>query len=133
MRASGGTADALASGASVRKGVGVQIPPCARTDERPPTNDQRCRRKLNTEYRTPKSKIESRKSDTRHPTPDTSPLQLTGRTHCDRIVVFDGNPRQIGYTLPVTVYDANAHTLFGEVVTRHSGTELFTLVAPTPK
>ena len=29
-RASGGTADALASGASVRKGVGVQIPPCAR-------------------------------------------------------------------------------------------------------
>ncbi len=29
-RASGGTADALASGASVRKGVGVQIPPRAR-------------------------------------------------------------------------------------------------------
>ena len=28
-RASGGTADALASGASVRKGVGVQIPPRA--------------------------------------------------------------------------------------------------------
>jgi hypothetical protein len=28
-RASGGTADALASGASVRKDVGVQIPPCA--------------------------------------------------------------------------------------------------------
>ena len=35
-RASGGTADALASGASVRKGVGVQIPPCAQNDERTP-------------------------------------------------------------------------------------------------
>jgi tRNA-2-methylthio-N6-dimethylallyladenosine synthase len=69
-------------------------------------------------------------SDTRHPTPDTSPLQLTGRTHCDRIVVFDGNPRQIGHLLPVTIYDANAHTLFGEVVTRESGMELFTLSAP---
>jgi tRNA-2-methylthio-N6-dimethylallyladenosine synthase len=63
--------------------------------------------------------------DTRHPTPDT--LQLTGRTHCDRIVVFDGNRRQIGRFLPVVVYDANAHTLFGEVVTRHTGPELFTL------
>ena len=30
LRASGGTADALASGASIRKGVGVQIPPRAR-------------------------------------------------------------------------------------------------------
>ena len=35
-RASGGMADALASGASVRKGVGVQIPPRARDDERAP-------------------------------------------------------------------------------------------------
>jgi hypothetical protein len=32
--------------------------------------------------------------------------------------------------LPVTIFDANAHTLFGEVVTRHSGLELFTLSAP---
>jgi len=58
------------------------------------------------------------------------PLQLTGRTNCDRIVVFNGNRRQIGRFLPVVIYDANAHTLFGEVVTRHSGTELFTLAAP---
>src|SRR3954469_20859785 len=57
-------------------------------------------------------------------------LQLTGRTQCDRIVVFEGNRRQIGQTLPVVVYDANAHTLFGEVVTRHSGPELFTLAVP---
>ncbi len=49
-----------------------------------------------------------------------APLQLTGRTHCDRIVVFDGNRRQIGHILPIVIYDANAHTLFGEVVTRHT-------------
>jgi tRNA-2-methylthio-N6-dimethylallyladenosine synthase len=61
---------------------------------------------------------------------EDGPLQLTGRTHCDRIVVFDGNPRQIGHTLPLMIYDANAHTLFGEVVTKHSGVELFTLAAP---
>jgi tRNA-2-methylthio-N6-dimethylallyladenosine synthase len=58
------------------------------------------------------------------------PLQLTGRTHCDRIVVFEGNPRQIGHNLPIIIYDANAHTLFGEVATRHSGPELFTLSVP---
>jgi tRNA-2-methylthio-N6-dimethylallyladenosine synthase len=56
-------------------------------------------------------------------------LQLTGRTHCDRIVVFDGNRRQIGHFVPLVVYDANAHTLFGEVVTRHTGPELYTLSA----
>lgn len=56
------------------------------------------------------------------------PLQLVGRTNCDRIVVFDGNPRQIGQFLPVTVYDANSFTLFGEVVTEEKcGTELYTI------
>ena len=45
-------------------------------------------------------------------------LQLVGRTHCDRIVVFDGNRRQIGQLLDVAIYDANAFTLFGSVVTR---------------
>ena len=62
---------------------------------------------------------ESTDTDTRQP--DSLTLQLTGRTHCDRIVVFDGNRRQIGHFLPVVIYDANAHTLFGEVVTRHIG------------
>ncbi|MEX2316217.1 MAG: tRNA (N6-isopentenyl adenosine(37)-C2)-methylthiotransferase MiaB [Pirellulales bacterium] len=57
-------------------------------------------------------------------------LQLTGRTDCDRIVVFDGNRRQIGQFLPITIYDANAHTLFGEVVTRHVGPEVFALTSP---
>ena len=40
-------------------------------------------------------------------------LQLVGRTHCDRIVVFDGNARQIGRILPIRIEDASAHTLFG--------------------
>jgi tRNA-2-methylthio-N6-dimethylallyladenosine synthase len=47
--------------------------------------------------------------------------QLVGRTMCDRIVVFDGQ------TLPISIYDANAHTLFGAVVTQHVGPELFSL------
>ena len=66
--------------------------------------------------------------DTLHPTPDT--LQLTGRTNRDRIVVFEGNRRQIGQFLPIVIYDANAHTLFGEVVTSHVGPELFGLSVP---
>jgi tRNA-2-methylthio-N6-dimethylallyladenosine synthase len=54
-------------------------------------------------------------------------VQLTGRTMCDRIVVFDGNRRQIGETIGIAIYDANAHTLFGTVVTQHVGPELVTL------
>jgi tRNA-2-methylthio-N6-dimethylallyladenosine synthase len=57
----------------------------------------------------------------------SGPLQLTGRTHCDRIVVFDGNSRQIGQLLPVTIYDADAFTLFGAVVTHHVGPEVYQL------
>ncbi len=43
--------------------------------------------------------------------------QLTGRTDCDRIVVFDGHERLIGSFTQVAIYDANAHTLFGQIVT----------------
>ncbi len=57
----------------------------------------------------------------------TGPVQLTGRTNCDRIVVFEGNRRQIGQFLPLTIYDANAFTLFGTVVTRHVGPEVYAL------
>ncbi len=57
----------------------------------------------------------------------SGPLQLTGRTACDRIVVFSGNERQIGQLLPVTIYDANAFTLFGEAVTQHVGPEVYSL------
>ncbi len=54
-------------------------------------------------------------------------LQLVGRTHCDRIVVFNGNRRQIGQLLPVTIVDANAFTLFGTVITQHVGPEVYCL------
>src|SRR4051794_12810690 len=46
-------------------------------------------------------------------------VQLVGRTPCDRIVVFDGNPRLIGEIIPVAIYEVGAHTLFGVVVTDH--------------
>jgi tRNA-2-methylthio-N6-dimethylallyladenosine synthase len=54
-------------------------------------------------------------------------LQMTGRTRCDRIVVFPGNLRQAGALLPVTIYDTHSHTLFGEVVTHHLGPEVYSL------
>jgi tRNA-2-methylthio-N6-dimethylallyladenosine synthase len=43
--------------------------------------------------------------------------QLTGRTSCDRIVVFDGHERLTGRLIPITVEDASAVTLFGRVET----------------
>ncbi len=43
--------------------------------------------------------------------------QLTGRTACDRIVVFDGPERLIGRIVRVEVEDASAVTLFGRVET----------------
>ncbi len=78
------------------------------------------------------SKVAERQNATEVPSPQSQALnvQLTGRTQCDRIVVFDGNRRQIGQFISVVVYDANAHTLFGEVVTRHTGSELYTLATP---
>ncbi len=49
-------------------------------------------------------------------------VQMVGRTHCDRIVVFEGNRRQAGQMLPVAIHDASSHTLFGSVVTEHEVT-----------
>ena len=51
--------------------------------------------------------------------PGSGPVQLTGRTHCDRIVVFDGNERLAGSVIPVGIYDVSGQTLFGTVVTDH--------------
>ena len=45
-------------------------------------------------------------------------LQLMGRTTCDRIVVFDGNPRLAGTVAEVTVEDCTATTLQGAIATR---------------
>jgi tRNA-2-methylthio-N6-dimethylallyladenosine synthase len=43
--------------------------------------------------------------------------QLTGRTRCDRIVVFDGPERLVGEEVSVLVEDASAVALFGRVET----------------
>ena len=43
--------------------------------------------------------------------------QLTGRTACDRIAVFDGPERLVGKMVRVLVEDASAATLFGRVET----------------
>ncbi len=49
---------------------------------------------------------------------ESGPLrQMTGRTPCDRIVVWDGNQRQTGQMLDLLVHDATATTLFGQVET----------------
>jgi tRNA-2-methylthio-N6-dimethylallyladenosine synthase len=56
-------------------------------------------------------------------------VQLVGRTHCDRIVVFDGNLRQVGRTLPIAIYDTTPYTLLGAVVTDHVGPEVYALAS----
>jgi tRNA-2-methylthio-N6-dimethylallyladenosine synthase len=45
------------------------------------------------------------------------PIQLTGRTRTDHIVVFEGNTRLIGQTVKVAVSEATSFTLFGTVLT----------------
>jgi tRNA-2-methylthio-N6-dimethylallyladenosine synthase len=40
-------------------------------------------------------------------------LQLTGRTRCDRIVVFEGPRSLMGQLVSVTIYDVSPHTLWG--------------------
>jgi len=59
--------------------------------------------------------------------PAADVVQLVGRTHCDRIVVFEGNRRQAGQLLPVAIYDCTPHTLIGSVVTQEVGPEVFSL------
>lgn len=63
---------------------------------------------------------------------DDGPLvQMTGRTICDRIVVYDGNQRHAGQLMQVTISDVSSHTLIGRVRTVHSGPEVFQLQAAT--
>ena len=58
----------------------------------------------------------------------TDPItQMTGRTPCDRIVVFEGNRRLAGQLLPVTIYEVSSHTLFGQVVTECVGPDVHSL------
>ena len=53
-------------------------------------------------------------------------VQLTGRSLCDRIVVFDGPPSLAGQILPVTIRACTAHTLIGTLL-RESSPELIPL------
>ncbi|MDO4569486.1 MAG: tRNA (N6-isopentenyl adenosine(37)-C2)-methylthiotransferase MiaB [Planctomycetia bacterium] len=45
-----------------------------------------------------------------------STIQLTGRTPCDRIVVFDGAPNLVGTMQNIRITKTSAFTLFGEVL-----------------
>jgi tRNA-2-methylthio-N6-dimethylallyladenosine synthase len=62
----------------------------------------------------------SKNSQKAHAEAAGGPIQLTGRTMTDHIVVFEGNARLIGRTLPVRIDEATAFTLFGEVLTGES-------------
>ena len=55
-----------------------------------------------------------------HASPEAARLamQLTGRSECDRIVVFDGNPRLIGTAAEIEIHDCTSTTLMGSIVTR---------------
>ncbi|MFN8854970.1 MAG: MiaB/RimO family radical SAM methylthiotransferase, partial [Planctomycetaceae bacterium] len=71
------------------------------------------------------------KSPEVHSCSDDHP-QLVGRTMCDRIVVFDGNPRLIGGFVDVHIYDCTQTTLLGTIVTReyqHAGSDLLPILA----
>ena len=50
--------------------------------------------------------------------PASGPIQLVGRTICDRIVVFEGNPRLAGTLANIEVTDCTQTTLLGEIVTQ---------------
>lgn len=59
-------------------------------------------------------------------------VQLMGRSECDRIVVFDGNPRLAGSTAEIEVRDCTGTTLIGEIVTRevqHGSSSLLPIVS----
>jgi tRNA-2-methylthio-N6-dimethylallyladenosine synthase len=57
--------------------------------------------------------------------------QLTGRTDCDRIVVFEGNPRLAGSLTKVRIHDCTPTTLIGEIVThevQHGSSKLLPIL-----
>ena len=62
------------------------------------------------------------------------PIQLTGRTGTDHIVVFDGNERLTGQFVNVFIEEASAFTLFGRVETgEYAGEANVTLTNSTRK
>jgi tRNA-2-methylthio-N6-dimethylallyladenosine synthase len=51
---------------------------------------------------------------------------------CDRIVVFDGNPRLAGSTTDIEIHDCTGTTLIGNIVTRevqHGSTGLLPILS----
>jgi tRNA-2-methylthio-N6-dimethylallyladenosine synthase len=54
------------------------------------------------------------KASTKRSADGSSVMQLTGRTECDRIVVFDGPKELIGKIIPIRIEQVNSFTLFGE-------------------
>jgi tRNA-2-methylthio-N6-dimethylallyladenosine synthase len=72
------------------------------------------------------SKLSSRRNETGHV------RQMTGRTPCDRIVVWEGNERQAGSLLPIVIHDVSSHTLFGSVLMHATEPELVPLSLGTP-
>ena len=67
------------------------------------------------------------------PTPGTSlTVQLMGRSECDRIVVFDGNPRLAGSTAEIEVHDCTSTTLIGSIMTcelQHGSAEMLPILS----
>jgi tRNA-2-methylthio-N6-dimethylallyladenosine synthase len=45
-----------------------------------------------------------------------NPARMTGRTRCNKIVVFDASPTHCGRLLDVNIQRAAAFTLYGEVL-----------------
>ncbi|MCA9085246.1 MAG: radical SAM protein, partial [Planctomycetaceae bacterium] len=65
------------------------------------------------------SKAGARRNSSEDSDDQSSPaIQLMGRSECDRIVVFDGNPRLAGSTAEIEVHDCTGTTLIGAIVTR---------------
>lgn len=54
-------------------------------------------------------------------------IQLTGRTMCDRIVVFQGNRRLVGQFVKIGVYEVSPFTLIGTILTEHQTPQLMQL------
>ncbi|MES3013434.1 MAG: TRAM domain-containing protein, partial [Pseudomonadota bacterium] len=48
------------------------------------------------------------------------PNELSGRTECNRMVSFKGQPRLIGEMVDVTITEVNSHSLRGEVLQRET-------------
>ena len=58
-------------------------------------------------------------------------IQLTGRSRCDRIAVFDGDVSWSGRLLPVAIHDCTAHTLIGRALMAAAAPRVFQIESPT--